>query len=132
MIVLFNYPFDSSLPRCCVVNTHPEDFGGMGSASWRRCCRSGSWCRFCSSVDQTNRLGHTWIFLLAVLLYVTHQGQVGEVETLQRTGVEMKSDPASPVDSTLPEVPAPPAPESTPVPTPEPKTVPVIPGEKSS
>ena len=48
-------------------------------------------------------------FYLAVLLYVTYQGQVGEVETLQRTGVEMKSDPASPVDSTLPEVPVPPA-----------------------
>ena len=38
----------------------------------------------------------------------------------------MKSDPASPGDSGLPNVPAPPAPESTPAPVPPPEAVPVI------
>jgi len=66
-------------------------------------------------------------FILAVLLYVTYQGQAGEVETLQRTGVEMKTNPATTAAPNISDVP--PAPESTP--SPESVPVPVVPGEKT-
>ena len=60
-------------------------------------------------------------FILAVLLYVSYQGQAGEVETLQRTGFEMMSAPA-----TLPT----PTDIDVPAPTTDPVPAPVIPGEQ--
>ena len=105
--------------------------GGMGSALGGGAADQVLGAGSAAQLTKLTVWGILGFFILAVLLYVTYQGQVGEVETLQRTGAEMKSDPASPVDSTLPDVPVPPAPESTPVPTPEPETVPVIPGEKA-
>ena len=66
-------------------------------------------------------------FILAVLLYVTYQGQAGEVESLQRTGVEMTPDSdVAPPSSTDIEIP-PASSDSVPV---APAPVPVIPGEK--
>ena len=61
--------------------------GGMGSALGGGAADQDAWCWFCRTVDQTNRLGNTWFFILAVLLYVTYQGQSGGVETLQRAQV---------------------------------------------
>ena len=87
--------------------------GGMGSALGGGAADQVLGAGSAAQLTKLTVWGILGFFILAVLLYVTYQGQVGEVETLQRTGVEMKSDPASPVDSTLPEVPVSPAPEST-------------------
>ena len=63
---------------------------------------------------------------MAVLLYVTYQGEAGEVQTLQRTGVEMNSDPAT----NIPDAPTIPVP-SEPTPAPNSSTTPVVPGEQA-
>ena len=78
--------------------------GGMGSALGGGAADQVLGAGSAAQLTNLSVGGILGFFSLAVLLYVTYQGQVGEVETLQRTGVEMKSDPASPVDSTLPEV----------------------------
>ena len=105
--------------------------GGMGSALGGGAADQMLGAGSAAQLTKLTVWGILGFFILAVLLYVTYQGQSGGVETLQRTGVEMKSNPASPGDSGLPNVPPPPAPESTPAPVPSPEAVPVIPGEKA-
>ena len=114
--------------------------GGMGSALGGGAADQMLGAGSAAQLTKLTVWGILGFFILAVLLYVTYQGQVGGVETLQRTGVEMKSDPASPGDSglyqkclcllhlnllqhqflnpkTVPVIPGEKAPETTPVPS---------------
>lgn len=103
--------------------------GGMGSALGGGAADQVLGAGSAAQLTKLTVWGILGFFILAVILYVTYQGQVGEIETLQRTGLEMKSDPASPITPALPE-PPPVVPDSIPAPAPE--AVPVIPGEKTS
>ena len=101
--------------------------GGMGSALGGGAADQVLGAGSAAQLTKLTVWGILGFFILAVLLYVTYQGQAGEVETLQRTGVEMKTNPASTAAPNIPDVP--PAPESTP--SPESVPVPVVPGEKT-
>ena len=95
--------------------------GGMGSALGGGAADQVLGAGSAAQLTKLTVWGILGFFILAVILYVTYQGQAGEVETLQRTGVEMTPDPvSSPVPIDI-EVPAPPS---------EPVPAPVIPGEQ--
>ncbi|OUW40497.1 MAG: preprotein translocase subunit SecG [Verrucomicrobia bacterium TMED175] len=103
--------------------------GGMGSALGGGAADQVLGAGSAAQLTKLTVWGILGFFILAVLLYVTYQGQAGEVETLQRTGVEMTPDPASgPPSPTELEVPPPPPADSVPA---APAPVPVIPGEKA-
>ena len=103
--------------------------GGMGSALGGGAADQVLGAGSAAQLTKLTVWGILGFFILAVLLYVTYQGQAGEVETLQRTGVEMTPDPttAPPNPADL-EVPLPPPTDSVPA---APTPVPVIPGEKA-
>jgi protein translocase SecG subunit len=101
--------------------------GGMGSALGGGAADQVLGAGSAAQLTKLTVWGILGFFILAVLLYVTYQGQAGEVETLQRTGVEMTPDPVAPSIPTEVDVPAPPADSVPAVPAP----VPVIPGEKA-
>mgnify|MGYP000013064303 FL=1 len=103
--------------------------GGMGSALGGGAADQVLGAGSAAQLTKLTVWGILGFFILAVLLYVTYQGQAGEVETLQRTGVEMTPDPttAPPIPADL-EVPPPPPTDSVPA---APAPVPVIPGEKA-
>lgn len=103
--------------------------GGMGSALGGGAADQVLGAGSAAQLTKLTVWGILGFFILAVLLYVTYQGQAGEVETLQRTGVEMTPDPASaPPSPTELEVPPTPPTDSVPA---APAPVPVIPGEKA-
>ena len=95
--------------------------GGMGSALGGGAADQVLGAGSAAQLTKLTVWGILGFFILAVLLYVTYQGQAGEVETLQRTGFEMMSAPA-----TLPT----PNDIDVPAPTTEPVPAPVIPGEQ--
>ncbi|NBQ03181.1 MAG: preprotein translocase subunit SecG [Opitutae bacterium] len=103
--------------------------GGMGSALGGGAADQVLGAGSAAQLTKLTVWGILGFFILAVLLYVTYQGQAGEVETLQRTGVEMTPDPATaPPNPADLEVPLPPPTDSVPA---APAPVPVIPGEKA-
>lgn len=100
--------------------------GGMGSALGGGAADQVLGAGSAAQLTKLTVWGILGFFVLAVLLYVTYQGEAGEVQTLQRTGVEMNSDPAT----NIPDAPTIPVP-SEPTPTPNSSTTPVVPGEQA-
>ena len=82
---------------------------------------------FTAQLTKLTGYGILGFFGLAIVLYMTYQMRAGEVESLQRTGVEMKSDPISQPSSQESDLPIP-APNTV-DPTPSLPPSPVIPGE---
>ena len=101
--------------------------GGMGSALGGGAADQVLGAGSAAQLTKLTVWGILGFFVLAVLLYVTYQGEAGEVQTLQRTGSEIKTDSAS-TSSTVPAAPSS-IPES--VPPPAPTTAPVIPGQQA-
>lgn len=101
--------------------------GGMGSALGGGAADQVLGAGSAAQLTKLTVWGILGFFVLAVLLYVTYQGEAGEVQTLQRTGSEMKTDPGA-TQSNLPEAPSS-IPES--LPPPAPTTAPVIPGQQA-
>ena len=69
--------------------------GGMGSALGGGAADQVLGAGSAAQLTKLTVYGILGFFVLAIVLYITYQYRVGEVETLQRTGVEMKSDPTS-------------------------------------
>lgn len=101
--------------------------GGMGSALGGGAADQVLGAGSAAQLTKLTVWGILGFFVLAVLLYITYQGEAGEVETLQRTGVEMKNDTTTNVPA-LPDIPN--VPESSPPSVPVP--APVIPGQQST
>ena len=101
--------------------------GGMGSALGGGAADQVLGAGSAAQLTKLTVYGILGFFVLAIVLYITYQNRAGEVESLQRTGVEMKSNPIpqpSSQESDLP-IPTP----NTVDPTPSSPPSPVIPGE---
>ncbi len=101
--------------------------GGMGSALGGGAADQVLGAGSAAQLTKLTVYGILGFFVLAIVLYITYQNRAGEVESLQRTGVEMKSDPISQPSSQESDLPIP-APNTV-DPTPSLPPSPVIPGE---
>jgi len=101
--------------------------GGMGSALGGGAADQVLGAGSAAQLTRLTVYGILGFFVLAIVLYVTYQKQAGEVESLQRTGVEIKSDPFPQPSSQVPDLPIPSPNKVDPSPSLPPS--PVIPGE---